>query len=184
MTKKYTYKVIIGAIIALLPSQSTAFVPTLAIHHITHLSAEKSSEDYLRELWQVETIVERDIVVQDTLKDKEDVTKHVVTEMLETALEHVHVLEKEKARRAKEANDRFEHAAQDERVLTEFVEDYNLDDGAPIVDDYISSRLHEAEREELEAIKEEDDAVREYKDLKSKEESIKDLLRQMKRMGP
>jgi hypothetical protein len=182
INKALTYTVLFG--ISLVPS--TAFVPTSRGNlHQAALAVEKSSEEYLRELWQDEKLVERDIVVQETLKgNEEDVTKHVVTEMLETALEHLKVLEKEKAKHAKDANDRFEHAAQEERVLHEFVEDYNLGDDAPVVDNYISSRLHEAEREELEAIKEEDEAVREYQDLKTKEENIKDLLEQMKKLGP
>ncbi|KAL7505857.1 hypothetical protein ACHAXN_006483 [Cyclotella atomus] len=190
MMKSHAKTVLCGVLFSLLIFQSGAFAPTkLTIKHqplkrSTHLS-ETSSEDYLRELWQVETIVERDIVVQDTIQGKEkDVTKHIVTEMLETALEHVHVLEKEKEKIAKEANARFERAAQDERVLSEFVEDYNLGEDVPIVDNYVSSRLHEAEHEELEAMKEEDEAVREYKDLRDKEETIKDLLRQMKKLGP
>ena len=163
--------------------QSAAFVATSHRNHRTSLPAvEKSSEEYLKKLWEEEKLIERDIIVQEAMDGhEEDATKHLVTEMLETALEHVKVLEKEKAKHAKEANDRFEQAVEDERVLQEFVEDYKLGDDVPVVDNYISSRLHEAEQEELEAMKEEDESVREYEDLLAKEKNIKDLLEQMRK---
>ena len=177
----------IGICFAHSASQGTAFVPLSRSRPLLAApAAEKSSQEYLRDLWEDEKIIEREIVVQETIRgNDQDLTKHLVTEMLETALEHVKVLEKETAKHAKDANDRFEHAAEEERVLHEFVEDSNnLDTDAPIVDNYVSSRLHEAEREELEAMADEDEAVREYEDLRNKEANIKDLLRQMKRMGP
>ena len=170
-------------------SQSTAFVPQSRVDHRLSSApeAEKStSQEYLHDLWQDEKLIEREIAVQETLRGSEqDLTKHLVTEMLETALEHVKVLEKEKAKDAKDANDRFEHAAQEERVLHEFVEDSTLDmENVPIVDDYVSSRLQDAEREELDAMADEDEALREYEDLRNKEANIKDLLRQIKRLEP
>ena len=50
------------------------------------------------------------------------------------------------------------------------------------MDDYLKSRLHQAEEEELQALKDEDEYVAEYEELRSKEESIKELLKQMKKM--
>lgn len=156
------------------------------LHTTTSLQDTKTNtEDYLKKLWEDEKQIERDLVVQDLIdgKTEEDVTKHLVTEMLETALEHVKILEKEKSHQAKLANDLFEHAASDERVLAEFAEEDSEDLLPPVpMDDYLKSRLHQAEEEELQALKDEDEYVAEYEELRSKEESIKELLKQMKKM--
>ncbi|KAL7518724.1 hypothetical protein ACHAWX_003535 [Stephanocyclus meneghinianus] len=166
--------------------QPAAFITTYHRHDCTTLAGEKAGEESdLSKLWDEEKLVERDIIVQETINgNKEDVVRHIVTEMLETALEHVKILEKEKAKHAKEANLRFDHAVEQERVLQEFIEDFKLGDDAPIVDDYIRSRLHEAEQEELDAMNEEDEYVQEYQDLRDKEKDIKDLLEQIKNLEP
>ena len=167
---------------------AAAFVAPSRRHRHTTLAAAKSStdpEEYLSKLWDEEKLIERDIVVQEIIegKNEEDVTKHLVTEMLETALEHVKLLEKVKAKHAKEAHDMFEHAAQKERVLHEFIEE---DEELPPIhmDDFVSSRLHQAETEELQAMKKEDESVREYQELRENEENIKDLLEQMRNLEP
>ena len=168
-------------------SPAAAFTASSShLHTTTSLrdTRKTNTEDYLRNLWEDEKHIERDLVVQELIdgKTEEDVTKHLVTEMLETALEHVKILEKEKSHQAKLANDLFEHAASDERVLAEFAEeDEDLLPPVPM-DDYLKSRLHQAEEEELQALKDEDEYVAEYEELRSEEESIKDLLDQMKKM--
>eukprot|EP01083_Nonionella_stella_P142131 439069_1 len=168
-------------------SPAAAFTASSShLHTTTSLrdTRKTNTEDYLRNLWEDEKHIERDLVVQEIIngKTEEDVTKHLVTEMLETALEHVKILEKEKSHQAKLANDLFEHAASDERVLAEFAEeDEDLLPPVPM-DDYLKSRLHQAEEEELQALKDEDECVAEYEELRKKEGSIKYLLDQMKKM--
>jgi hypothetical protein len=168
-------------------SPAAAFTASSShLHTTTSLrdTRKTNTEDYLRNLWEDEKHIERDLVVQEIIngKTEEDVTKHLVTEMLETALEHVKILEKEKSHQAKLANDLFEHAASDERVLAEFAEeDEDLLPPVPM-DDYLKSRLHQAEEEELQALKDEDEYVAEYEELRKKEGSIKYLLDQMKKM--
>lgn len=163
--------------------QPAAIAPVHRCH--TTLAAAKETEEYLNKLWKEEKLVERDLVVQEIAieeKDAEDVTKHLVSEMLETALEHVKTMEKDAAHHAKEANEAFDRALQKERVLEEFVEEDEELPPIPI-DDYLKSRLHQAEEEEMQALKAEDEYVHQYEDLREKERSIKDLLEQMKKLG-
>ena len=166
MKKSLAVAVLLGNTLALVSSWQFAFVTPYRRHCHTSLSAEKTNaEEYLDKLWEEEKLVERDIVVQESMKGNEDdVTKHVVTEMLETALEHVKLMEKDKAKQLKEVDEAFEHDNHE-----------------------VHESLHESDQQDdLQAMKEEYESacISEYQYLKDKEENIKSLLEQMKKLEP
>ena len=147
-----------------------------------------SSEEYLSNLWNELKRTDRDIVVQEKVNEgttetnDEMLTKRLVEEMLDTALEHVKTKERLEARHAKEAHEAFEKAKQEEQVLHEYIEEEQLHD-VPM-DSFISERLHAAEEAELQAMKEEDDSIRTSQELRNSESNIKATLEALKRLEP
>ena len=143
---------------------------------------DAAQEKYLDSLWNELKKTERDIIVQEEIegRDKKDVTKHLVEEMLGVALEHVKTKERIEAKHAKAAHEAFETAIQEEQVLQEFVEEEELHD-VPM-DTFVSDRLQAAEEAEMKAMKEEEESVQVYQDLKASETNIKATLEALKRL--
>ena len=154
------------------------------LHRATLAAAGEDADQYLDGLWNELKKTERDIVVQENIKgtNQNDVTKHLIEEMLETALEHVKTKERAEAKHAKEMHDAFEHAVQDEKELAAFVKEEHLRDVA--MDGFVRERFHTAQQEESQAVKEEGDAVRAYKYYKSVEDKVKATLEAFKRLEP
>ena len=151
---------------------STRIYNSKAEHHLNEMP--KVWENLMKE--------EKDIIVQANLKgtDGKVLTKQLAEKLLETALDYVHTKEQVEVEHGINAHQTYEDAIEEEELLEEFVHEEQLHD-VPL-DAYVEERLREAHKQEVQAKMEEEEAVRNFRELKIAEEGFKATLSELKNL--
>ena len=147
--------------------------------------AESDAEAHMPKLWEELKKTERDILVQQQLEgsDETEATEKLVENMLETALDFIKTKELVETERAKTAHENFQWAMREEEALEDFLqEEYKSGlfiDGSESLEEH----AHKAHDAEINAIREEAEALHDLADLYEKEEAVKATLEELKRLS-
>ena len=143
------------------------------------------AENHLNEMpkvWENLMKEEKDIIVQASLKgtDGKVLSKMLAEKLLETALDYVHTKEQVEVEHGINAHQTYEDAIEEEELLEEFVQEEQLKD-IPL-DSYVEERLREAHKQEVQAKMEEEEAIKNFRELKIAEEGFKTTLSELKNL--
>ena len=146
---------------------------------VTSTDNDKEEETtYLLGLWE-ELKSDNNILLEHIQGiDENVITKELVEDTLQTALQQIKLEEEFKNKQVLEFHKVFDLAVKEEMNINKFINDENIKSVAQ--DGFIQSRLHATQKEELQALEDETISKIEYEELRKSEKYIKKTLHELK----
>lgn len=158
--------------------------PAIRSKALHEKSDAEAHMEVMPKIWDELKKTERDIVVKHHVDEtnEDEFVKAMTERMLETALDYVQTKEQIEEADAFAAHKAYQQAVEEEEVLEEFIEADHLND-IPL-DSFVEKRLHSAQQLELDALKEEEDHLKQLDELHKAEESVRAALEELKKQKP